>query len=158
MRNLNKMIVLLLGVMTLLFASCAKEGCEDPNANNFDAEAKKDCGCCLYPVINVNTSTTGGPSGDFTGSGGTASKTFTFQNNSTTAEYNMDITGTLGSSAQMIIKDANGTEVANFILKRGETADSKSSVSTAGTPGTWTVTVSVTDFNGDGSYSISQGT
>lgn len=158
MRKLNKTLVLLLGVMTLLFASCAKEGCEDPNANNFDAEAKKDCGCCLYPVINLNTTTTGGPSGDFTGAGGSASRSFTFENSSTTAEYNMDITATPGGSAQMIIKDANGVEVTNFSLIKGQTADSKSGVTTAGTPGTWTVTISVSEFSGDGSYSVSQGT
>lgn len=150
-------LLLSLGVMTIIFTSCGKEGCEDINANNYDPKAKKDCGCCLYPVINVNNTGTG-KSGDFTGGGGSASRSFTFSNASTTAEYNMDITSTAGGSAQMIIKDANGVEVVNFSLIKGQTPDSKSGVTATGTPGTWTVIVTVSNFNGDGSYSISQGT
>ena len=156
MKKLKLVLVSILGVMTLALSSCGKEGCEDPKANNYNADAKKDCGCCMYPTINVNNTATG-KDGDFVGAGGTATKTFTFENSRPTAEYNMDITTGARGSAQMVIKDAAGVTVADFTLIKGQTADSKSSVTSSGQTGTWTVTVTVTDFNGDGSYSISQG-
>lgn len=157
MKKLKFILVSVLGVMTLMLSSCGKEGCEDPKANNYNADAKKDCGCCLYPTINVNN-TTGGKGGDFVGAGGSATKTFTFENTRPTAEYNMDITTGSGGSAQMVIKDASGVTVADYSLLKGQTEDSKSGVTASGQTGTWTVTITVTNFNGDGSYSISQGT
>lgn len=43
----------LLSIVLVLFtfASCKKEGCTDPTATNFDSDAKKDDGTCIYPVI-----------------------------------------------------------------------------------------------------------
>ena len=35
----------------LLFGSCAKEGCNDPQAKNYDSSVKKDDGTCLYSIL-----------------------------------------------------------------------------------------------------------
>ncbi len=43
------------GMITILLASCnRKEGCTDPGATNYDADAKKDC-CCEYEEENTYT-------------------------------------------------------------------------------------------------------
>jgi hypothetical protein len=34
----------------VLFSSCHREGCTDPEANNYDKRAKKDDGTCSYPL------------------------------------------------------------------------------------------------------------
>lgn len=46
----------LLSIVLVLFtfASCKKEGCTDPTATNFDSDAKKDDGTCIYPAIFAN--------------------------------------------------------------------------------------------------------
>lgn len=96
--------------------------------------------------------------GDFVGDGGSASKTFNWTNNLTTAEYNADITASATGVFQMIVKDANGTEVLNKSLSNTSPDDSISGVTSVGVAGTWTVTINVSNFNGDGSFSLSQGT
>ena len=35
-------------VMRMFLSSCSKEGCTDPIAENYDAEAKKDDGTCEF--------------------------------------------------------------------------------------------------------------
>ena len=35
----------------VLFGSCAKEGCNDPQAKNYDSSVTKDDGTCLYSVL-----------------------------------------------------------------------------------------------------------
>lgn len=47
----KSLLLLSLGVITL--ASCKKEGCTDPNALNYNGEAKKDDGTCTYFTLNV---------------------------------------------------------------------------------------------------------
>ncbi len=55
--------ILTFGLMllfTLNFVSCTKKGCTDPSATNYDADAKKNDGSCVYPTplppININSS------------------------------------------------------------------------------------------------------
>ena len=148
---LAAMIFGLIGATTL--TSCKKEGCTDPNANNYSVDADKDDGTCTYPTINLNA--TG--DGDVTGGGGTATSTHNWTNSQSKAELNMDITAASGGSFQVIVKDADGNEVINETLTVGVGDDSKNVCSTAGTAGEWSVTVTLTDFNGDGSFSLSQG-
>ncbi|GAB4248169.1 MAG: hypothetical protein Kow0079_00130 [Vicingaceae bacterium] len=69
----NKLIIAILSV-TVLFSACKKkEGCTDPKAINYDADAKKDDGTCVYEstttpdphhthlIINFNHSYDGFP-------------------------------------------------------------------------------------------------
>ncbi len=107
--------------------------------------------------ITVNEGPNGDIGGDFTGNGGNGSRTITWTNNLATADYNADITATVNGIFQMVVKDANGTVVLNKTLNGGTEPDSIDGVTNAGTPGKWTVTITLTSFNGDGSYSLSAG-
>ena len=148
---LSTLLIATLSVTT--FTSCKKKGCVDSNANNYDSEAKKDDGSCTYPTISLSTA----GDGDVTGSGGSATATNTWENTQSKAELNMDITSSKGGKMQVVVKDADGTTVINETLEVGVGDDSKNVCSSAGTAGTWEVTVTLTDFNGDGSYSLSKG-
>ncbi len=156
MKKVNLIIYLLLTgiISTLSLTSCVKKGCTDPSADNFSVDVKKDDGTCTYPKINFNQTTN---DGDVTGGGGDATATIDWENNLTTAELNMDITAASGGSLQITVKDADGAIVINETLTVGVGDDSRTVCSSSGTPGTWTITVTVTDFSGDGSYSLSQG-
>ena len=103
---------------------------------------------------NVNV-TSGGtdPGGDFTGNGDNGTYAFGWQNNFAKAEVNFDITTPTGS-LNFILEDADNNEVLNKTRSAGGN-DSFSGLSSSGTPGVWTVTLIFTDFNGDGSYSLS---
>lgn len=118
---------------------------------------------CSDDDMNANISINEGPEngdigGDFNGGGGNASNTFEWPNNQSTAEYNADITTGATGSFNMVIKDADGVIVLDRGLTGGQEPDSFSGVTQSGTPGTWSVTISVQGFNGDGSFSISAGT
>lgn len=107
--------------------------------------------------ITINEGTTGDLGGDFTGDGGSVSRTFTWQNSQATADYNADITETSNGTFVMAITDADGTEVLNRSLGETPEPDSFSGVTAAGAAGEWTVTITLTNFNGDGSFSVSAG-
>ena len=95
--------------------------------------------------------------GDFTGDGGSVTRTFNWQNALTTADYNADITATATGMFTMVVRDADVTVVLDRSLDGAVEPDSFSGVTSAGTSGNWSVTISVTNFNGDGSYSLSEG-
>ena len=142
---------MVIAAMTLTtFTSCKKEGCTDANADNYDDKAKKDDGSCTYPTINK---TSAGNSGDVKGGGGTASDTWTFTNNNTTAGWDMSIDATSGSF-RLVLKDAAGTTVLDKTLTAGSGAQDASGTTSSGTAGTWTCTITLTDFNGSGDYSF----
>lgn len=116
--------------------------------------AEEDDDLCTPPAIIVNS---GGDDGDVTGCGGSVTETHNWTNNQSKAELNMDITSTPGGSFQIVVTDADGIEVLNETLTVGVGDDSKTKCSASGTPGTWTVAITLTDFNGDGSFTLSQG-
>lgn len=95
--------------------------------------------------------------GDFTGDGGTITKTFDWQNALSTADYNADITTTADGSFKFVVKDADGTVVLDKSLSGAIEPDSFSGVTSSGTAGLWSVTITLTSFNGDGSFSLSEG-
>ena len=95
--------------------------------------------------------------GDFTGNGGSATRTFVWLNNRTTADYNADITATGEGTFSMIVLDADGNTVLNRSLDGASEPDSFSGVTDAGVSGLWSVTITVNAFDGDGSFSLSEG-
>lgn len=102
---------------------------------------------------NVNI-TSGGtdPAGDITGGGDSGNYKFYWENNSSRAEVNFDITGS--GTMQMILRDADNNEVLNKTRTAGGN-DTFSGMSSAGTSGMWTVEIIMSDVNGDGSFSLS---
>ncbi|SDS35718.1 hypothetical protein [Gramella sp. MAR_2010_147] len=95
--------------------------------------------------------------GDFTGNGGSAEKTFLWQNSLNTADYNADITSSSNGVFEMEVKDAEGNVVLNKTLQGDVEPDSFSGVTQNGTSGLWSVTITLSNFNGDGSFSLSEG-
>ena len=95
--------------------------------------------------------------GDFTGNGGNTSETFNWQNNLSTADYNADITASTTGLFQMIVQDSEGVTVLDSSLNGNIEPDSFSGVTSSGTSGMWTVTITVSNFNGDGSFTLSEG-
>ena len=95
--------------------------------------------------------------GDVTGDGGSTTESYVWNNNLARAEYNMDITAASGGSFNLMIEDSQGTTVLNQTLVAGQGEDSKSGVTQSGASGDWTIIVTLTDFIGDGSFSISPG-
>ena len=93
----------------------------------------------------------------FTGDGGSTTKTFSWRNNLTTADYNADITATTEGIFRMVVKDADSNTVLDKSLNGAVEPDSFSGVTSSGTSGIWTVTVTLTTFQGDGSFSLSEG-
>ena len=54
----------------------------------------------------------------------------------------------------LVVTDADGTTVINKTLTAGSGAQDASGTSSAGTTGTWTATVTLTEFTGTGDYSF----
>ncbi|MFT4805158.1 MAG: hypothetical protein ACJAZK_001917 [Psychroserpens sp.] len=111
----------------------------------------------LIANITLTEGVNGDIGGDFTGSGGNTSETFNWQNNLSTADYNADITASTTGLFQMIVEDSEGNTVLDRSLNGAIEPDSFSGVTSAGEPGNWTVTINVTNFNGDGSVTLTEG-
>lgn len=110
------------------------------------------------PTANVSVNSVGSDfGGDVTGDGGSTVRSYEWNNSLTTAEFNMDITASKGGSFQLELIDAEGVTVLDRTLVKGQGDDSRSGVSSAGTAGTWRVLITLTNFNGDGSFSLSPG-
>ncbi|WGD34774.1 hypothetical protein [Olleya sp. YS] len=141
MKTSNFKLLTTLTALVLLivtFSSCSDD--DEPIAN-----------------ITVNEGPSGDIGGDFTGNGGNASRIISWTNNLTTADYNADITTNASGTFNIVVADSEGTIVLNKTLNGTTEPDSIDGVTQAGEPGNWTVTITVTSFNGDGSYSLSEG-
>ena len=93
----------------------------------------------------------------FTGRQGNTTRIFSWNNNLSTADYNADITATSEGSFRMIVEDSEGSVVLDRSIQGSTEPDSIDGVTSAGTSGIWTVTIEVTSFTGDGSFSLSEG-
>ena len=93
----------------------------------------------------------------FTGNGGSASRSFIWNNNLNTADYNADITTATEGTFRMIVEDSEGTIVLDRSIDGSTDTDTIGGVTSQGASGIWTVTIQVTDLNGDGSFSLSEG-
>jgi len=110
------------------------------------------------PYASVSINETGSDlGGDVTGDGGSVTESYLWNNPLSTADWNMDITSTVGGSFILMIEDSDGVTVLNQTLTAGQGDDSKSGVTSSGASGEWTITVTLTNFNGDGSFSLSPG-
>ena len=102
---------------------------------------------------NVDVTSMGSnPAGDFTGEGDTGTYSFVWDNSGDIAELNYDITTNSGS-VTFVLKDAKGDEVLNQTRTAGGD-DTFSGRSSEGKAGKWMVEITLTDFDGDASYSL----
>jgi hypothetical protein len=111
----------------------------------------------LIANVSLTEGVNGDIGGDFTGNGGTTSETFNWQNDLSTADYNADITASTNGLFQMIVKDSEGIIVLQRSLNGNEEKDTFSGVTSVGEAGIWSVTINVSNFNGDGSFTLSEG-
>ncbi len=93
----------------------------------------------------------------FTGNGGSTTRSFLWNNNLSSADYNADITATSEGSFEMVVEDSEGVVVLERVILGGQEPDSIDGVTSSGTSGIWTVTIRLVNFNGDGSFSLSEG-
>ena len=108
-------------------------------------------------VVGDRSDFNGDIDASFTGNGGTTTRMFSWNNNLSTADYNADATLTSAGTFQMIVEDSEGLVVLDRTLQGGSEPDSMDGVTQAGASGIWTVTILVTNFDGDGSFSLSEG-
>lgn len=103
---------------------------------------------------NVEVTSIGSdPAGDFTGEGNSGKYSFVWENTEKKAALNFDIT-TESGSVQFILNDKRGDEVLNETLTANGDKDTFAGISLDGKKGKWLVTMILTNFDGDGSYSI----
>ena len=93
------------------------------------------------------------PGGDFTGNGDSGVFSFAWKNRTSKAELNFDMPSPTGS-VQFILRDAKGKEVLNKTRNAGGN-DTFSGVSEKGESGMWLVEMILSEFDGDGSFSLS---
>lgn len=108
-------------------------------------------------VVGDRSDFNGDIDASFTGNGGTTTRMFSWNNNLSTADYNADVTLASEGTFQMIVEDSEGVVVLDQTLQGGAEPDTIGGVTGAGASGIWTVTIRVTNFNGDGSFSLSEG-
>ncbi|MFC3881172.1 hypothetical protein ACFOSV_13345 [Algoriphagus namhaensis] len=139
MKNQSLLLLIFFFLLTLI------SGCDSFDDNN------------LFANVLINEGPIGDIGGDFIGNGGSTTQTFEYKNRLPTAEYNADITASANGRFQMIVRDAVGTIVLDRALDGDMEPDSFSGVTSLGVAGTWSVTINLNDFKGDGSFSLSEG-
>ena len=149
-KSLKNLLMTAIAITSLTVVSCSKD--DDPPAPMTEVSVNGQ------EIFDNGDDFIGDVDGDFTGNGGSDTRTFIWQNNSSTAEYNADITATTDGAFRMVVTDADSNVVLDRSLSGEVEPDSFSGVTSTGTPGTWSVTITLTTFDGDGSFSLSAGT
>lgn len=154
-----KLTKLFLTILTVA-ATTAFVGCSNDDDDTFANVTVNGTMLSASPsdfVVGDTSDFNGDIDASFTGNGGTASRIFSWNNNLTTADFNADITATSAGSFRMIVRDSEEAVVLDRTIQGGGDPDSIDGVTSAGTSGIWTVTIEVSNFNGDGSFSLSEG-
>lgn len=149
-----KHFILFAMVFSLSLVSCSKD--DDPTAS-VTVNGTRLTATPSDFVVGDRSDFNGDVDASFTGNGGSATRVFSWNNNLTTADYNADITATDQGTFQMVVRDSAGETVLDRSLNGAVEPDSFDGVTSSGASGIWTVTITVTDFNGDGSFSLSEG-
>ena len=145
MRNFKTMFLLLLPAM-VLFTSCSKDE---------DSFARITVNNTL--LVGDRSDFNGDIDASFTGNGGSVARSFIWNNNLNTADYNADITASSEGTFRMIVEDSEGSVVLDRTIDGSTEPDTVGGVTSSGASGIWTVTIQVTEFTGDGSFSLSEG-
>ncbi|MCW5515466.1 hypothetical protein [Muriicola sp. Z0-33] len=147
MKPTNNFFAIIIFSVAIIFASCSNDD------NDTMAQVRVNGSVLFDNGDDFN----GDVDGDFTGNGGSASRTFIWLNNLSRADYNADITATAEGTFNILVLDADGNSVLNRSLNGATEPDSFSGVTDRGTSGVWSVTITLESFNGDGSFSMSEG-
>ena len=136
----------------ILFPLCVATSCSSDDDDN-------DITVTVNGIVNFDEGDDffGDVDGDFTGNGGSGTRTFMWQNALSRADYNADITATSEGMFNMVVRDADANVVLDRTLNGAQEPDSIDGVTSSGTSGLWSVTITLTNFNGDGSFSLSEG-
>ena len=137
----------------ILFPFCVATSCSSDNNDESDITLTVNGSV----VFDDGDDFFGDVDGDFTGNGGSGTRTFMWQNLLSRADYNADITVTAEGVFNMVVRDADSNVVLDRTLNGATEPDSIDGVTSSGTSGIWTVTITLTNFNGDGSFSLSEG-
>lgn len=146
MKSIGLRIMATLALTAVLMLSCDKDD---------DSFARITVNGTL--LVGDRSDFNGDIDASFTGNGGTVSRAFIWNNNLNTADYNADITATKAGTFRMIVEDSEGIVVLDRTINGGTEPDTIGGVTTSGASGIWTVTIQVSDFTGDGSFSLSEG-
>lgn len=146
MRNTGLLKIATLVMTALFFVSCDKE---DDSTVTVTVNGTV--------LVGDRSDFNGDIDASFTGIEGTDSRSFIWNNNLTTADYNADITATTVGTFQITVEDSEGSIVLNSTIDGGTEPDTIGGVTASGVSGIWTVTIQVTNFTGDGSFSLSEG-
>ncbi len=149
-----------LKVCTFVFAVILLTSCSNDDDDTFANVTVNGTMLSTSPsdfVVGDRSDFNGDIDASFTGNGGTATRIFSWNNNLSTADYNADITATSEGSFRIIVRDSEEVIVLDRTIQGGAEPDSIDGVTSSGTSGIWTVTIEVTSFNGDGSFSLSEG-
>ena len=150
--NLNFMI-LFIGIMSVLsLTGCQKEGCTDANANNYDPDAKKNDGSCLYPHVVPSIIQEGVYY--LTGNGGSISESHYWNNSEVEASYYIESVEGESGSIQLVIQDADGNVVADEIVLAGDDIES---CTNSGKAGQWTITINLIGYSGEAGIILNEG-
>nr|WP_299343017.1 hypothetical protein [Allomuricauda sp.] len=154
------MIARALKLSAFVFAFLVLSSCSDDDDDTFANVTVNGTMLSISPsdfVVGDRSDFNGDIDASFTGNGGTAIRIFSWNNNLSTADYNADITATSEGSFQIIVRDSEEAVVLDRTIQGGTEPDSIDGVTSSGASGIWTVTIEVTNFNGDGSFSLSEG-
>lgn len=146
--------IILLAPVLFLFVACSND---DDSSASITVNGTEVTTSPSDFTVGDRSDFNGDIDASFTGNGGNATRMFSWNNNLRTADYNADITATSEGSFRMIVEDSEEMVVLDRSIQGGREPDSIDGVTSAGAPGIWIVTIIVTDFTGDGSFSLSEG-
>lgn len=106
--------------------------------------------------IEINIAQNGGDAGaTFIGQSGSGSKTVTWNNSLSNMNWDMNISNATSGTFRLQVWDSQNTLVLDKTLTAGSGINSLSGTTTTGTAsGAWKITVTVNNFKGTGSFSI----
>lgn len=154
MRKSNFLSVVALAFTLVFFVACSNDD------DTFARVTVNGTNLTTSPsdfVVGDRSDFNGDIDASFTGNGGTASRIFSWNNNLSTADYNADITATSEGTFQIIVEDSEGAVVLDRTIDGASEPDTIGGITATGASGIWTVTINVSSFNGDGSFSLSEG-
>ena len=146
MKNTGLLKIATLVIAVVFFVSCDKD--DDPSASIMVNGTL---------LVGDRSDFNGDIDASFTGKEGSVSRSFIWNNNLNTADYNADITATTIGTFRMTVEDSEGSIVLDRTIDGGTEPDTVGGVTSSGASGIWTVTIQVTSFTGNGSFSLSEG-